>query len=417
LLDPTRSPEKDGICIIKKVYSALAMHLRLTGDTGNGFRGYLMLDFLSKVQKLFGFLVELIPLCPRHAYNETDARIARLNTFFNKLLAKTVVCGAEECAAALRAAADPRFTTKRKFIKRTHAFFRVVPQVPDSTEHEAYLESNHLARGKTGVMGLLYFNFSFETPDGTIYPEGYCRARKHADQSKADNPTFVYTWRKSLANEMCQKCSDRVGAPVARSISGCTKRACKWGRQSRKRNRNNVRPLPLSLSNRDEQIESTDNEDKSTDDDDGSSGGEDEESDSLRREDVEELEHIIDHKVVSNKNGSDPQDQYQVSWVGIEVGTDWTSAERIMTWVRPDRQQNNREMLETYKATSEGTRRYNKKMATLAAKKNPKRSRSKASKKNSSADNSRADAAAGAAAGAENKRRSTRLAASANPDT
>ena len=109
--------------------------------------------------------------------------------------------------------------------------------------------------------------------------------------------------------------------------------------------------------------------------------------------------------------------------MGIEVGTDWTSAERLMTWVRPDRQQNNRKMLETYKATSEGTRRHNNKMAALAAKKIPKRSRSKTSKNNSSADNSRADAAAGAAAaGAENKRRSTRvlkkrLAASANPNT
>ena len=119
---------------------------------------------------MFGFSVELIPLCPRHAFNETDARIARLNTFFEKLLAKTVVCGAEQCAAALRAAADTRFTENRKFMERTHAFFRVVPQVPDSTEPVAYLESNHLVRGKTGVMGLLYFNFSFDTPDGTIYP-------------------------------------------------------------------------------------------------------------------------------------------------------------------------------------------------------------------------------------------------------
>ena len=152
------------------MYGSVAAHLQLTGDTGNGFRGYLMLDFLSTVKDKFGFLVELIPLCPRHAFNETDARIARLNTFFEKLLAKTVVCGAEQCAAALHAAADPRFTENRKFMVRTHAFFRVVPQVPDSTEHVAYLESNHLVRGKTGVLGLLYFKFSFDTPDGTIYP-------------------------------------------------------------------------------------------------------------------------------------------------------------------------------------------------------------------------------------------------------
>ena len=196
LLDPTRSPDGDGTSIIKKVYGSLAAHLQLTGDTGNGFRGYLMLDFLSTVKDKFGFLVELIPLCPRHAFNETDARIARLNTFFEKLLAKTVVCGAEQCAAALRAAADP-ISRQNVSLWREHmhlftAFFRVVPQVPDSTEHVAYLESNHLVRGKTGVMGLLYFNFSFDTPDGTIYPLGYARARQHADTSKSDNHTFVY---------------------------------------------------------------------------------------------------------------------------------------------------------------------------------------------------------------------------------
>ena len=138
LLDPTRSPDRDGTSIIKKVYGSLAAHLQLTGDTGNGFRGYLMLDFLSTVKDKFGFLVELIPLCPRHAFNETDARIARLNTFFEKLLAKTVVCGAEQCAAALRAATDP-ISRQNVSLWREHmhlftAFFRVFPQVPDSTD-------------------------------------------------------------------------------------------------------------------------------------------------------------------------------------------------------------------------------------------------------------------------------------------
>ena len=165
-------------------------------------------------------MAELITLCLRHAYNDTDARIARLNTFFKKLLAKNVVCGAEQCAAALRAAADPilrqNVSLWREHMHLFTAFFRVFPQVPDSTD-VAYLESNHLVRWKTGVMGLLYFNFSFDTPDGTIYPLGYARARQHADTSKSDNHTFVYIWRKMLAKKMCQKCSDRVGAPVARS--------------------------------------------------------------------------------------------------------------------------------------------------------------------------------------------------------
>ena len=114
------------------------------------------------------------------------------------------------------------------------------------------------------MMGLLYFNFSFDTPDGTIYPLGYARARQHADTSKSDNHTFVYIWRKMLAKKMCQKCSDRVGFPVARSISGCTKATCKWGNRSR--NRNSRRPLPLSLPDPDQQNGEDDDDDDDDDD-------------------------------------------------------------------------------------------------------------------------------------------------------
>ena len=434
LLDPARSPDNDGISILKKVYPH-ASHLRLTGDTGNGFRGYLMLDFLSTVKNKFDFLIELIPLTPRHAYNPTDARIARLNTFFEKLLTKTVIFGAEQAATALHAASNPRFTTKRKFLERTHAFFRVVPQVPDSKSSIAYLESNFLVRGKTGVMGLLYFNFSFETADGPIYPEGYCRARQYGDPSRADNPTFVYTWRKELANTICQKCSDRMCAPVPRSRFKCTKRKCLGCVEKRP----HVNPLPLSLpepalgvdSNKDDESSSEENKrdehENDCDDDDNIDelSSSSEEAEEEEREDVYEIEDILDHKVVCNKDCSDPQDQYQVSWVGVELATDWTSAATIMTWVRPDRQESNRKMLEEYKATSDGTRKHNRKLAKKAKKQTRKQKKHKKNIRAGAAAGAAAGAgagvagaAAGAAAGVENKRRSTRLAAStAKPDT
>ena len=197
-----------------------------------------------------------------------------------------------------------------------------------------------------------------------------------------------------------------MGFPVARAIAGCSKATCKWGNRSRNRNRR--RPLPLSLPEQNGE-EDDDNDDDDDDEDDEntereSTDKEDEESDSVKdgecddnereftdkeddesdsvkdgdcgeentREDVYELEYVIDHKVVTNKDGSNPQDQYQVSWVGLDIGTDWTSAERIMTWVRPDLQQNNRELLERYKATSEGTKRHNIKVAKLAKRKQTK---------------------------------------------
>ena len=116
----------------------------------------------------------------------------------------------------------------------------------------------------------------------------------------------------------------------------------------------------------DEEIDEENPDDKNDDEhedyDDNDTGANNNGDYQTDREDVYELEEIIAHQVVSNKNLTNPQDQYQVSWVGVEVGTKWITAERILTWIRPERQEHNRQLLETYRVASKQTKLFQMKL-------------------------------------------------------
>ncbi len=86
LLDPGLSPLKDGVSMLAHRFPSIK-HLILSGDTGNGFRAYAMLEELSTVFVKYGYTVELSPLAPGHAWNRTDGRIAHMNTFLRLLKA------------------------------------------------------------------------------------------------------------------------------------------------------------------------------------------------------------------------------------------------------------------------------------------------------------------------------------------
>jgi len=251
LLDPASSPNADGVSLFKSLFPKVT-HLILSGDTGNGYRAYEMLDELSQTFPTFGYSVKLIPLAPGHAWNRTDARIAHMNTFLNALKSSSRVFGAENIAAAFHAASDPKFAKRRKFMARSHVFFRVVPTGTKPKINRnlgAHVEHDDLDGGKMGVRGLLYFDFSCVDEQGnTTHPAGYARVREHGDPSIRSNPTYVYTWRRDLAKLMCQSCSDRVvrgvlslvpsylpptphplrvqGGPVNWAGSRCTKTRC-----------------------------------------------------------------------------------------------------------------------------------------------------------------------------------------------
>ena len=204
LLDPAKSP--DGKVSLMKQHFPLVNHLILSGDTGNGFRGYEMLEELSSVFVKYGYSVELIPLGPGHAWNRTDSRFAHMNTFIKKLKGKSRVFGAKGFADAFWAASDVSQSTRRQFMSRSHIFFRVVPSAPAGKNKNfgAQLQNKMFEDGHAGVRKLLYYNFSFDGPGGLEYPVGYARVRKNGDPAVANNPTLVYTWNKDLALMMCQ---------------------------------------------------------------------------------------------------------------------------------------------------------------------------------------------------------------------
>jgi len=97
------------------------------------------------------------------------------------------------------------------------------------------LQSEDLDGGRMGVRGLLYFDFSVLDEEGVVvHTPGYARVREHPDPARADNPTRVYTWRKDLAALMCQQCSDRLGGPVALTVSGCKKKGCAVDKENKR---------------------------------------------------------------------------------------------------------------------------------------------------------------------------------------
>ena len=123
LLSKERDPKGEGKSLMERICPGVT-HLILSGDTGNGYRAYEMLQELSNVFPKYGYSVELIPLGPGHAWNRTDARIAHLNTFFNNHKSKTRLYGAREYAKCLHDASDSTKTTIRKLMHRSYVFLR-----------------------------------------------------------------------------------------------------------------------------------------------------------------------------------------------------------------------------------------------------------------------------------------------------
>jgi hypothetical protein len=233
LLNPNKHPE--GAHKKQSLLDSLfpgATSLLLSGDTGNGFRAYLMLAFLSVAHLLYKIWVELSPLGPGHAFNPSDARIAHQNIFVTKLKRKTrLVGGARSIALAFSKRTDPTQTTRRTYMPRTHVFFRVIKMgnlLDGLLTGSAML--SHPTRKSIGVRGLLYFRFWFEHGEGDdkvrVCTPGYAAVREHGDPSALDNPTRIYSWVHALSRQMCQPCSDAAGLIVSLAVSGCTKTKC-----------------------------------------------------------------------------------------------------------------------------------------------------------------------------------------------
>jgi hypothetical protein len=230
LLNPAKHPE--GAHRKQSLLDSLfpgTTSLLLSGDTGNGYRAYLMLAFLSMVYNLYKVWVELSPLGPGHAFNPTDARIAHANIFVTKLKRRTrLEGGAKSIALAFSKRTDPTQATLRTYMPRTHVFFRVVEMgnLLDGLPTGSTMLS-HPTRNQIGVRGLLYFRFWLEGKDNVreCLP-GYAAVREHPDPSMPDNPTRIYSWVRSSSRGMCEPCSDEAGRVVLLTVSDCTKKKC-----------------------------------------------------------------------------------------------------------------------------------------------------------------------------------------------
>jgi hypothetical protein len=225
LFDPLRSPAgPDGrrTSMVQRMFPEVK-HVILSGDTGNGYRAYAMLDELSRLKGTAGITFELIPLAPGHAFNRSDARIAHQNTFLRGLKRRSRVFGAKDIATAFHTASNPATANRRKHLTRSQCFFRKVVvdrAAADLTKKQfgAQLIRADLDKGHMGVRGFLFFDFS--------HGDGYATVREHGDPAMLDNPSMIYTWRKDLSKAMCQQCSDRLQRPTLLTHGGCTKRRC-----------------------------------------------------------------------------------------------------------------------------------------------------------------------------------------------
>ena len=121
-------------CMLVRIVSEIV----LSGDTGNGYRAYEMLDELSSSFGRYGYKMQLIPLAPAHAHNRTDQRIALINVYFTAIRRVDRIFGARQFADFLHAASNPKVAKKRKFAERSHIFFRVVvvpEDIPESNNN------------------------------------------------------------------------------------------------------------------------------------------------------------------------------------------------------------------------------------------------------------------------------------------
>ena len=216
LLDGTLYP--DLVALIHQRFPD-GRHLTLSGDTGNGYRAYEMIEELSKIFMKFGFTVQLIPLSPGHAFNPTDARIAHMNTFLVALKRSSRIFGAEQVARAFRAAADPTCTIRkfqRKFMARSFEFFRVVPPAEESAEESkkelgAFVEHAVLDKGRMGVHGLLYFDFSFVHANGDLYHPESCAGSATKRRNTTRQPNVGVLLEERIGQENVSAVQPRVG--------------------------------------------------------------------------------------------------------------------------------------------------------------------------------------------------------------
>jgi hypothetical protein len=210
LVDPERNGSK-GISRLHEIVGD-ANHGIATGDTGNGIRGLPQCWFYTTFKRLYGLTMEQIILPPRHAFNHTDRLLARLNTFFSKLMRLVFLLGSRAFFNALSTATNPRMTGPLHLVKRCTVIFcdfKVAEFIPVPKLVQSIMPAT--GTQPIGVMSLGYFLCTVSKcgGEGDETMEGVMRVAKYGDLTKAeaDNPVMVFDM---LRKSGCQRCSNRA---------------------------------------------------------------------------------------------------------------------------------------------------------------------------------------------------------------
>jgi len=142
-----------------------------------------------------------------------------MNTFLVALKRSSRIFGAEQVARAFRAAADPTCTIRkfqRKFMARSFEFFRVVPPAEESAEESkkelgAFVEHAVLDKGRMGVHGLLYFDFSFVHANGDLYYPESCAGSATKRRNTTRQPNVGVLLEERIGQENVSAVQPRVG--------------------------------------------------------------------------------------------------------------------------------------------------------------------------------------------------------------
>ena len=168
----------------------------------------------------FNLHAEQMPLPPRHAFNPSDGMIARLSTFFRRLMRLGYLVGTKHFFDTLLLATNPTMVSKRRLIRNCHILYRkftpddyiILPQLTKKSPKDA--------KGKEiGVMKLAHFLHSKKD-------RGVVLVRQYADSSMSEeaNPHLVWDLiRRPAGTESCQSCSNRkVSHAMPCSLSTCS---------------------------------------------------------------------------------------------------------------------------------------------------------------------------------------------------
>jgi hypothetical protein len=166
----------------------------ISGDTGNGFRGYDHCDFYSSLYSRFGIIFEELFLCPRHAYNICDTHGGQLSQRHHELLTSCDIISVRDFAEVVAAG-----------ISNTVAYYHE-QKLPSTSKKQTH--------GNVGIRQLGQLQFVWHDSDNNLVStKGVFRGQR---LSRRDEWIYFDTRIKS---KLCVPCTGNRMRPVVKHDS------------------------------------------------------------------------------------------------------------------------------------------------------------------------------------------------------